>query len=153
MEILLCIKGQQLEAHYPKLYSGSVGALYAKFSEVDFDSTLIKAVRFKTDNGDWYTADIIDGIVRVPHEVIVPGGFDIALAGYEENNGELIKFLPTNSVHIDVSENGYGEPDAPLESEGNPESYVAQVQRLVSETAKEAELAKDTVESLSLIHI
>ena len=147
MEIILCINGQQLEARYPKLYSGSIGVLYAKFAEVDFDNTLIKAVRFKTAYSDWYTADITDGAVRVPHEVIVQGGFDIALAGYEENNGELTKFLPTNSVHIEVMENGYGAPDAPLESEGKPESYAAQVDRLVAEAAETAEAAKSAAEN------
>lgn len=127
MEITLCIRGQKLEAHYQPLYSGSIGVLYARFAEVDFDKTLIKTVRFKTSDSDWYTSNIIDGAALVPHEVIVDGGFDIALAGYDSEDGELTRFLPTNSVHIDVTENGFGEPDAPLKTEGNFESVISRL--------------------------
>ena len=146
MEITLFIRGQKLEAHYPPLYSGSVGVLYARFAELDFDKTLVKAVRFKTADSDWYTADIIDGAVRVPHEVIVSGGFDIALAGYENADGKLARFLPTNSVHINVEENGYGDPDAPIESEGEPASYTAKIEKLTSDAAAKADAAMTELE-------
>ena len=146
MEITLFIRGQKLEAHYPPLYSGSVGVLYARFAEVDFDKTLVKAVRFKTADSDWYTADIADGAVRVPHEVIVSGGFDIALAGYENEDGKLARFLPTNSVHINVEENGYGDPDAPIESEGEPASYTAKIEKLTSDAAAKADAAMAELE-------
>lgn len=146
MEITLFIRGQKLEAHYPPLYSGSVGVLYARFAEIDFDKTLVKAVRFKTADSDWYTADIADGAVRVPHEVIVSGGFDIALAGYENADGKLARFLPTNSVHINVEENGYGDPDAPIESEGEPASYTAKIEKLTSDAAAKADAAMSELE-------
>ena len=146
MEITLFIRGQKLEAHYPPLYSGSVGVLYARFAEIDFDKTLVKAVRFKTADSDWYTADIADGAVRVPHEVIVSGGFDIALAGYENADGKLARFLPTNSVHINVEENGYGDPDAPIESEGEPASYTAKIEKLTSDAAAKADAAMTELE-------
>ena len=146
MEITLFIRGQKLEAHYPPLYSGSVGVLYARFAELDFDKALVKAVRFKTADSDWYTADIIDGAVRVPHEVIVSGGFDIALAGYENADGKLARFLPTNSVHINVEENGYGDPDAPIESEGEPASYTAKIEKLTSDAAAKADAAMAELE-------
>ena len=146
MEITLFIRGQKLEAHYPPLYSGSVGVLYARFAEIDFDKTLVKAVRFKTADSDWYTADITDGAVRVPHEVIVSGGFDIALAGYENEDGKLARFLPTNSVHINVEENGYGDPDAPIESEGEPASYTAKIEKLTSDAAAKADAAMTELE-------
>ena len=146
MEITLFIRGQKLEAHYPPLYSGSVGVLYARFAEIDFDKTLVKAVRFKTADSDWYTADIADGAVRVPHEVIVSGGFDIALAGYENEDGKLARFLPTNSVHINVEENGYGDPDAPIESEGEPASYTAKIEKLTSDAAAKADAAMTELE-------
>lgn len=146
MEITLFIRGQKLEAHYPPLYSGSVGVLYARFAEIDFDKTLVKAVRFKTADSDWYTADIADGAVRVPHEVIVSGGFDIALAGYENADGKLARFLPTNSIHINVEENGYGDPDAPIESEGEPASYTAKIEKLTSDAAAKADAAMTELE-------
>ena len=146
MEITLFIRGQKLEAHYPPLYSGSVGVLYARFAEIDFDKTLVKAVRFKTADSDWYTADIADGAVRVPHEVIVSGGFDIAIAGYENEDGKLARFLPTNSVHINVEENGYGDPDAPIESEGDPASYTAKIEKLTSDAAAKADAAMAELE-------
>ena len=146
MEITLFIRGQKLEAHYPPLYSGSVGVLYARFAEIDFDKTLVKAVRFKTADSDWYTADIADGAVRVPHEVIVSGGFDIALAGYENTDGKLARFLPTNSIHINVEENGYGDPDAPIESEGEPASYTAKIEKLTSDAAAKADAAMAELE-------
>lgn len=146
MEITLFIRGQKLEAHYPPLYSGSVGVLYARFAEIDFDKTLVKAVRFKTADSDWYTADIVDGAVRVPHEVIVSGGFDIALAGYENADGKLARFLPTNSIHINVEENGYGDPDAPIESEGEPASYTAKIEKLTSDAAAKADAAMTELE-------
>ena len=146
MEITLFIRGQKLEAHYPPLYSGSVGVLYARFAEIDFDKTLVKAVRFKTADSDWYTADIADGAIRVPHEVIVSGGFDIALAGYESADGKLARFLPTNSIHINVEENGYGDPDAPIESEGEPASYTAKIEKLTSDAAAKADAAMAELE-------
>ena len=139
MEITLCIRGQKLEAHYPTLYSGSIGVLYARFAEVDFDKTLIKTVRFKTADSDWYTADITDGAALVPHEVIVDGGFDIALAGYDSEDGELTRFLPTNSVHIDVTENGFGDPDAPLKTEGDFESVIAKLDKMAVKGALSSE--------------
>lgn len=129
MEISLSIRGQELKllGQQPNLYHGSVGVLYIKFCDVNFDKSLIKTVRFKTAESEWYTQEIIDGRVRVPHEVIKVGGFDVAVGGYDTENGELVRFLPTNSVHIDVLENGYGEPDAPMETEGEAKSVLAEM--------------------------
>lgn len=131
MEITLSIKGQELKilGKQPNLYHGSIGVLYIKFCDVNFDASLVKTVRFKTDKSDWYTADVIDGRVRVPCEVISVGGFDVAVGGYDTKDGELLRFLPTNSVHIDVSENGYGEPDAPLLTEETRESIIAKLDK------------------------
>ena len=131
MEITLSIKGQELTilGTQPSLYHGSVGVLFVKFLDTKFDTSLIKTVRFKTAESDWYTADVIDGRVRVPHEVIVAGGFDIAVAGYDTEGGELQRFLPTNSVHIDVLENGFGDPDAPLTAEEDVESVIAKYEK------------------------
>ncbi|MEE0944411.1 MAG: hypothetical protein UIM24_03045 [Clostridia bacterium] len=139
MEITLSIKGQELRVlgKQPNLYHGSIGVLYIKFCDLNFDASLVKTVRFKTKESDWYTADVVDGRVRVPYEVIVVGGFDIAVGGYDTCDGELLRFLPTNSVHIDIMENGYGEPDAPIETEGEPESVVA---KLSGEIDKKADL-------------
>lgn len=131
MEINLSIRGQELRllGRQPNLYHGSVGVLYIKFCDVNFDKSLIKTVRFKTAESDWYTQDIIDGRVRVPHEVIKVGGFDVAVGGYDTENGELVRFLPTNSVHIDIEENGYGEADAPLMLEGDSESVIGRLEK------------------------
>ncbi|MBS7297816.1 MAG: hypothetical protein KIG65_01905, partial [Eubacteriales bacterium] len=150
MEITLSIKGQELKilGKQPNLYHGSIGVLYIKFCDVNFDTTLVKTVRFKTEESDWYTADVVDGRVRVPHEVIVVGGFDVAVGGYETADGELLRFLPTNSVHIDVFENGYGEPDSPLETEGEPESFIT---KLYGKIDKKADL--EYVKSLIPINV
>lgn len=165
MEITLSIKGQELKilGKQPNLYNGSIGVLYIKFCDVNFDTTLVKTVRFKTEESDWYTADVVDGRVRVPHEVIVVGGFDVAVGGYETEDGELLRFLPTNSVHIDVMENGYGEPDAPLFVEGESESIIGQlaakadldlVQKLVSKNTVEAQnvIILDHIRSVDVIN-
>lgn len=131
MQILLKVCGQSLRAEYPPLYHGSIGALEVCLQSGDIndiDGLEIKTLRFTAGNKKRYFSDVKNGVAQVPREVIVPGGFDIALAGVDyTDGGKIEKFLPTNSVHIKVYRNGYGDIDEETVSETAPPNYFEEI--------------------------
>ncbi len=103
------------------LVAGSVDYLYCNFIYADDWAGINKEYRF-LHKGPYGTTRVSavcgeNGLVRVPHEVIKPPYFEVAVGGYE-NGGS--GFIPTLSVRVLVSENRYGDADEVLEGEEEP---------------------------------
>ena len=127
VNINLYINKQSARAEAPEIFSGSVGVLTVTlFGELD--SSLTPVLRFMHESGEgYYTAKIENGCATVPHEVIHAPGFSIAVAGYENDGEEVIRFLPSEAVYISVKENGYGSPDDAVSEEEASQSLIGQI--------------------------
>lgn len=148
MNINLYINKQSARAEAPEIFSGAVGVLTVTlFGELD--SSLTPVLRFMHESGEgYYTAKIENGCALVPHEVIQAPGFSIAVAGYENDGEEVIRFLPSEAVYIPVKENGYGNPDDAVSEEEESRSLIGQIlsecQSVKGEvTAAKAALSKE----------
>ena len=108
--IILNVDGQNVSAEYKKLYDGLVGALKLKLSLVNWneDETV---VRFSYGEREPIDVIVNDEYIDVPPSVIKSPGFTVAVGGYLSDGESLKRFIPSASVHIAVSANGYGSPD------------------------------------------
>lgn len=107
MKILnLYVTGQNITLQDSNvIISGSQDYLGLKFKFGNDWEQYEKAYRFIWQQ-EAYTAIELDGIVKVPHEVIKPPYFIIAVGGSKGT-----EFVPTAALKIPVKENGFGDPD------------------------------------------
>lgn len=85
----------------------------------DWDNTVAVATFGHSKVADPISVRIVNGVCRVPHEVIKPYGFRVSVYGTVEEDEGTVCHIPTNTVTVDVEASGVGSGLAPAEPTQN----------------------------------
>lgn len=81
----------------------------------DWDNTVAVATFGHSKVADPISVRIVDGVCRVPHEVIKTYGFQVSVYGTVEEDEGTVCHIPTNTVTVDVEASGVESGLAPAE--------------------------------------